>query len=141
MSISARIAEQIGPDIERADLRDTLNKAEPLRLEDRTGRSGRRYLHLVYGLIECPVVPKTNYALVRRAADGSETILRVGRASHDAPTLNLAQIRHEGALLGANEVHLYILARTEAERILVEFDLAAGLLGDAEVAAAEETRH
>jgi hypothetical protein len=49
-------------------------------------------------------------------------------------------MRHEAALLGANEVHLHVLAKTEAERILIEFDIAANPLASADVAASA-TRH
>lgn len=98
---------------------------EPARLVEWGGASGRQYQHLVYGLIECPLAPKANYVLARRFDDGRTTVLKVGRTSHDAPTLNRAQMRHEAALLGANEVHLHVLARTEVERALIEFDIAA----------------
>jgi hypothetical protein len=101
--------------------------AESLQLADWAGASGQRYQHLVYGLIECPLAPKANYVLARRDRAGRTTVLKVGRTSHDAPTLNRAQLRHEAALLGANEIHLHVVARTDAERILVEFDIAATL--------------
>ena len=114
--------------------------SEPARLVVWGGASGRQYQHLVYELIECPLAPKTNYVLTRRDAGGGTTILKVGRASHDAPTLNRAQLRHEAALLGANEVHLHVMAKTEAERILVEFDIAAALLASAQVPVSA-TRH
>lgn len=107
--------------------------SEPARLAEWGGASGRHYQHLVYGLIECPLAPKSNYALVHRDADGRTTILKVGRTSHDAPTLNRAQLRHEAALLGANEVHLHVLAKSEAERILIEFDIAAAPAAPGEV--------
>jgi len=114
--------------------------SEPARLVEWGGASGRQYQHLVYELIECPLAPKTNYVLARRDAGGHTTILKVGRASHDAPTLNRAQMRHEAALLGANEVHLHVLAKTEAERILIEFDIAAAPPASG-VAAFSATRH
>lgn len=98
------------------------------------GASGRVYQHIVYSLIECPRVPEVNYALAYRDVNGERRILKIGRTEHDAQTLNLARIRQEGALLGANEVHLYVLARTDTERAQIEFDLSAGL--DADRAAA-----
>lgn len=113
---------------------------DPLGLVEWVGASGRQYQHLVYGLIECPLAPKANYVLARRDNDGRVLVLKVGRASHDAPTLNRAQLRHEAALLGANEVHLHVQARTEAERILIEFDLAAAASVSCEPAVSV-TRH
>jgi hypothetical protein len=91
------------------------------------GASGRIYQHIVYSLIDCPRIPEVNYVLARRGADGERSVLKIGRTEHDAQTLNLARIRHEGALLGANEVHLYVIARTDTERAQIEFDLTAGV--------------
>lgn len=89
------------------------------------GRSGRRYLHTVFPLIECPEIPKANFILVRRAPDGTRRALAVGQTTEDAMSLNLAHLRHQGARLGANEIHIHLLAETAAERDLVEQDLRA----------------
>src|ERR1700693_1468439 len=87
------------------------------------GASGRRYLHSVYTLIGCPALPRANYILVRRHDDGQRTaLLLVGQTKDDAITLNLAHLRHEGAKLGANEVHIHLLAETVEERGHVEDD-------------------
>jgi hypothetical protein len=102
------------------------------------GASGRRYVHTVYSLIECPPVPQATYVLARRAGDGSCQVLHIASGESDAPTLNLARIRQRGATLGANEVHVHFLAGTAGERRLVACDLRAGLFGalSAEPAAA-----
>lgn len=93
------------------------------------GASGRRYVHTVYSLLECPPVPQATYLLARRENDGSCRVLRVASAESSAPTLNLAQIRQVGATLGANEVHVHYLAETEGQRRLVSCDLRAVLFG------------
>ena len=94
------------------------------------GASGSRYVHTVYPLLECPEVPNTNVVLVRRLGVGQPEVLHVGRVEQDAPSLNLAEIRRTAALLGANEVHVHLLARTTAERRFIEHDLCgAGLAG------------
>lgn len=93
------------------------------------GASGRRYVHAVYGLIECPPLPRTIYVLVRRDARGRRTALHIGCADSDAPTLNLARIRQRGAQLGANEVHVHFRAETYEQRALVACDLRAGQFG------------
>ena len=87
------------------------------------GSSGRRYLHSVYSLIGCPALPRANYILVRRRDDGSRTPLSFGQTKDDAISLNLAHLRHQGAKLGANEVHIHLLAETPDERAQVECDL------------------
>src|ERR1700741_3556326 len=66
------------------------------------GASGQAYVHTVYGLIECPPLPKASYILVRREADGRRVALFAGLGNNDAATLNLAQVRQRGAQLGAN---------------------------------------
>jgi hypothetical protein len=92
------------------------------------GASGRRYLHSVYTLIGCPALPRANYILVRRYDNGSRVALAFGQTKDDAVTLNLAHLRHEGAKIGANEVHIHLLAETADERAMVEADLMAAHL-------------
>jgi hypothetical protein len=94
------------------------------------GASGRPYVHTVYSLIECPALPKATYLLVRRSAGGSREVLHIASGESDAPTLNLAHIRQRGATLGANEVHVHFLAKTEPQRQLAMCDLRAGLFGE-----------
>jgi hypothetical protein len=89
------------------------------------GASGRRYLHSVYSLIGCPALPQANYILVRRHADGTRTPLLLGQTMDEAASLNLAHLRHNGAKLGANEVHIHLLAETAEARAYVERDLTA----------------
>ena len=105
------------------------------------GASGRRYLHTVYSLIECPPVPKTNYLLVRRNDDGSRQVLHIASGENSAPTLNLARIRQVGATLGANEVHVHFLAETEKQRRVVACDLRAGVFGTLSAEPSRATRH
>lgn len=93
------------------------------------GASGTRYVHTIYSLIECPEVPNSNYLLVKRDESGQRFVLGVGLAIKDAPSLNLAEIRQRGALLGATEVHVHMLAGSIKQAKLVEFDLRAALYG------------
>lgn len=90
-----------------------------------TGATGARFVHTVFGLIECPDLPRSNYVLVCRDADGRRQSLRVGRVESDAPSLNLAEIRQTGAMLGATEVHVHLIAGNEPRRRMVELDLSA----------------
>lgn len=90
------------------------------------GASGRRYVHTVYSLIECPALPSGNYVLVHRDGDGRRLVLAIGRVRHEAPSLNLAEIRRRGAELGANEVHVHLLAPNSKQSRLIETDLRSG---------------
>jgi hypothetical protein len=91
-----------------------------------TGASGKRYVHTVYELLECPALPAANYVLVRREPGARRQILSIGRVSNSAPSLNLAEIRQRGAELGADEVHVHLLAESAKLAKLVEFDLRTG---------------
>ena len=91
-----------------------------------TGATGRRYVHTVYSLVECPALASGNYILVHRDELGERKVLAIGSAPHDAASLNLADIRRRGADLGANEVHIHLLAGTSKASKLVEFDLRSG---------------
>lgn len=91
-----------------------------------TGASGKRYVHTVYELLDCPALPSANYVLVRREAGARRKVLSIGRVSNTAASLNLAEICQRGAELGADEVHVHLLAETAKLSKLVEFDLRTG---------------
>lgn len=106
--------------------------SEPLGFAYWNGISGRRYVHTIYSLLGCPALPEANYVLVHRDADGRASVLRMGRTSDEAATLNLAHIRRHGAELGATEVHVHMLARSDAERARIEFDLRSAFATDSQ---------
>jgi hypothetical protein len=91
-----------------------------------TGASGKRYVHTIYDLFECPALPAANYVLIKREAGQRRQILSIGRVCHSSPSLNLAEIRQRGAELGAHEVHVHLLAESSKESRMVEFDLKTG---------------
>lgn len=88
-----------------------------------TGASGKRYVHTVYSLFDCPPLGLASYVLVRRVNRNERTVLAIGRLISDQPTLNLAEIRHRAATLGADEVHVHLLAASARECQEVEVDL------------------
>jgi hypothetical protein len=100
----------------------------PERFHFWSGASGRRYVHTIYSLLECPAVPAGNYMLVQRGVYGRRRVLEVGRVKEDAASLNLAEIRRRGAHTGANEVHVHLLAGTETQSELIELDLKSAQL-------------
>ncbi len=91
------------------------------------GASGTLYVHAVTSLLFCPEVPESTFLLVRREADGTARVLRVGCLENEAWSLNLAQIRQSGATLGANEVHFRPQAGPSAERARIVFDIEHAL--------------
>jgi hypothetical protein len=108
----------------------------PARLHFWRGASGRCYPHTVYGLLECPPLPEATYLLVGRDQDGRRVVLYIGCGESEAPSLNLAQVRRRGAVLGANEVHVHFLADTPEQRRLVLGDLSVAECGPRPRAAA-----
>ena len=110
--------EEMAPRAERA--------SEAPRVHFWPGASGARYVHSVYDLVECPALPAANYVFVRRNANGRPEALSIGRVTSSVPSLNLAEIRHRGAELGATEVHVHLLADNAKIGKLIEFDLRTG---------------
>ena len=107
---------------------ESLYLLRPLGEQDWQLSSGRRLTHTFYSLIGCPAVKAATYLLVRQLADGTRRVLASRRTRSSVPSVNLADIRHAGARLGANEVHLYQGATSDAERSAVAADLAQGRL-------------
>lgn len=96
-----------------------------------TGASGRRYVHTIYTLLDCPALSAANFILVRRESNGQRQVLAISRLAAASPSLNLADIRHRGAMLGANEVHVHLLAEGGRDSQMVEFDLRSGHFDEA----------
>ena len=88
-----------------------------------TGASGKRYVHTVYSLFDCPVLDAANYVLVRRENRTQRAVLAIGRLTNEAASLNLAEIRQRAASLGADEVHVHLLATSARDAQAVETDL------------------
>lgn len=96
------------------------------------GASGDRYVHHIYSLLECPELPASNYVLIGRDDNERRKVLHVGRTTNIAASLNLAEIRLRGAKLGANEVHVHLLAESDGQRRLIDMDLHTGLFAVAD---------
>jgi hypothetical protein len=132
-------ARRAAPEPQLATLDSTSEYEE--RFHFWRGGSGRRYVHTVYDLIDCPEVPAANFLLVRRDASGRRSVLAIGHLKNDAASLNLAEIRHRGARLGANEVHVHLLAPSAQERRVIELDLRAGRIDGEDDERISATRH
>ena len=87
------------------------------------GASGKRYLHSVFALVDCPEISKANYILVYCDPHGTRRALDIGQTIEDADSLNLAHLRQRGAVIGANEIHIHVLTDTGSGRNAVETDL------------------
>lgn len=87
-----------------------------LRLHFWLDARGEQHIAAVHSLIQCPAMPAAVALLVRRDALGRREVRAVQHLDAAQPSLNLAQVRHNGACLGANEVHLLMGARTAEGR-------------------------
>lgn len=99
-----------------------------LSAENWRGHSGRSFTHIVFPLVGCPAIKSGSYILVHRDADGLRQVLAIERTRSTVPSLNLARIRHYGATLGANEVHLLELGGTDRTRAAIERDLTQAVI-------------
>jgi hypothetical protein len=90
------------------------------------GASGRRYIHSVYRPETCPPLPGAVFLAVRSVGN-LRTVLGTGRFAGfwdiNIPAENAA---HWGSL-GANEIHVHLLGRDEAEACEIAADLEAAL--------------
>lgn len=127
MGIHQLSMNEARPDGARAQpLHPTVQSALEQDIHFWIGRSGQRYIHTVYSLVTCPALPEANYVLVRTGKDGRRQPIYVGTTTSEAPSLNLAEIRQRGAQLGADEVHVHLLAEGIDQRSVTEHDLQLG---------------
>jgi hypothetical protein len=108
--------------VQRAEVTSCVAETSP-RFHFWTGASGKRYVHTVYSLFDCPTLEDANYILVRRSDRASRTVLAIGRVWNQCVSMNLAEIRQHAAALGADEVHVHLLASSTQEAEAVEADL------------------
>ena len=100
------------------------------------GASGRRYIHSVYRLQTCPPLPGAVFLAVRSLGN-LRTVLGAGRFAGlwnvNIPAGNAAHWQN----LGADEIHVHLLSRDEAEAREIAADLEAAL-GEGRAISAEE---
>lgn len=87
------------------------------------GASGKRYIHSVYTIFTCPELPKANYVLVKRDEESRCHPLAIGQTEQTVGSLNLAELRQQAARLGANEIHINVMSKSDHERNMVRLDL------------------
>jgi hypothetical protein len=117
-----RARRQMGEGPQQVSAEAFIPEAPP-RFHFWTGASGKRYVHTVYSLFDCPTLEDANYILVRRSDRATRSVLAIGRLSNHNPSQNLAEIRQHAAELGADEVHVHLLASSSQEAEAVEADL------------------
>ena len=97
------------------------------------GASGKRYIHSVYVADQCPPLPGAVYVAVRRRGDVREAVA-VGRLSKIWDVQQGITGGLDLQQLGAEELHVHLLAREEEAADAVAADLHEWLMGPAELA-------
>jgi hypothetical protein len=92
-----------------------------------TGASGRRYVHTIYSIFDCPPLDAGNYILAKRDGSAQRRILAIGRVAADGE--DASALRQRAAEIGADEVHIHLLATSAAEAHAIEYDLAQWAVG------------
>jgi len=91
-----------------------------------SGRSGRRYIHSVYSLAGFPPLPGAVYIAARRNG-GVPVAVALGRFPAILDQAGIERLRRRLSALGACELHVHLLARSENEAESVRTDLAAAI--------------
>ena len=107
--------------------RVTLDRAIGREFHYWVGASGTRYLHTVFAPADCPALDEAVYVAVRRACDGRRRALAVGLFGPFGGGCEISAATR----LGADEIHVHLMADTPAARRIVLRDLAGRHLADA----------
>lgn len=87
-----------------------------------TGSSGKRYIHSVYSVENCPPLPGAIYVVVHRPESGGRVPVRMGRFS---PSWDFPLPVHVSDC--DYEIHVHLLAGDENQATRIYDDLAAAL--------------
>lgn len=91
-----------------------------------TGGSGRRYIHTVYAADACPPLPGGVYVSVVRNPGGACEPVAAGRFPKSF-ALGLAGSPDDPRREGRREIHVHLLARSDADGEDILADLRGGL--------------
>jgi hypothetical protein len=89
-----------------------------------TGASGKRYIHSVYAVDDCPPLPGAIYLEVAISSQGKRIPVRSGRFS---PFWDAALLHSSGRSAAVTEIHVHLLSNDESESLAVLADLREGL--------------
>lgn len=92
------------------------------------GGSGRRYIHSVFRVEDCPPLPGAIYLAVRREGCGKRIVCAIGHFSSALPEAAAYLPSDLVRRHGVNEVHVHLLAEGEIAVAAILEDLTAALL-------------
>jgi hypothetical protein len=117
---------QLSRDLATQDLANSF--AEPdMQFWYWRGASGRKYIHSVYAPDDCPPLPGAVYvAVARKGAD--RHVLAIGRFSNVLDRPHVVANKMQLLRLGASEIHVHLLAKSQDEADQIEKDLSQALV-------------
>jgi hypothetical protein len=90
------------------------------------GASGKKYIHSVYALEDCPPLPGAVYVAVRRQG-GMRVVMDVGRFTPFWDGVITGRSLDGLRASGVNEIHVHLLAKSADEAVMIEADLEAAV--------------
>jgi hypothetical protein len=90
------------------------------------GASGQWYVHSILPFSTSTSFDNANYIFVRREFDGRRTGLYIGQSDKFYQRLPDHEKVEDARRLGVNELHVHLLAASEADRFHIETDLRNG---------------
>ena len=93
------------------------------------GASGKKYIHSVYGLEDCPPLPGAIYVAVRRQGD-LRTVMGLGRFLPLWDGVLSGRSLDRLRASGVNEIHVHLMAKSVEQYESVLADLGAALCAE-----------
>ena len=92
------------------------------------GASGRKYIHSIYSLSDCPPLPGAVYVTVQKTADGGRKPLEVGRFGDNWDYVEALIADQRCGLVSIDEIHVHLLADSEenADEVLNDLEGTIG---------------
>ncbi len=87
------------------------------------GVSGKKYIHSIYSLSDCPPLPGAVYVTVQKTADGGRKPLEVGRFGDNWDYMEALVADQRCGLVSIDEIHVHLLAHNDASADEVLSDL------------------
>lgn len=90
------------------------------------GISGYWYIHTIYPIYDIPPFSNVNYIFVKRLFDGRRIPLYIGQTKDYYNRAHTHEKLTPSIRMGANEVHIHLLAKGTHDRFRIETDLRRG---------------
>ncbi len=92
------------------------------------GQSGKKYIHSIYALSDCPPLPGAVYITVQKTADGGRKALEVGRFGDNWDYVDALIEDQRCGLVSIDEIHVHLLAQSDenADDVLSDLEGAIG---------------